>query len=320
MIAFLKRTGRIAVTLVVVALAGLVGRWLWVYYMDDPWTRDARVRAEVTGIAPDVSGLVADILVQDNQVVHRGDILFRLDRARFTLALAQAKAVVESRTANWQRARTDARRYAQLDSNAVSQQRLDQATADAVVAEAALHQAEVDRDLAALNLERSEVRAPLDGIVTNLHLQPGDYVNAGTAVIALVDTATLHIDGYFEETKLAHIQLGDPVRIRLMGDDHLLRGRVESVAGGIADRERDGDGLLANINPTFSWVRLAQRVPVRITIDAVPDGLRLIPGRTATVAVGEQQLQGIGCDTSASGDRDCNLARRLLSMLRAWLR
>jgi multidrug resistance efflux pump len=294
MIGFLQRVGRIIGTLLLVALAGAVGWRLWVYYMDEPWTRDARVRAEVVGVAPDVSGLVAEVLVQDNQQVHRGDALFRLDRARFALALAQAQAAVESRAASYQRARLDAQRYMRLDSTAVSRQRQEQAVADAAVAEAALHEAEADRSLAALNLQRSEIRASAGGIVTNLRLRPGDYVSAGTAVIALVDSATLHVDGYFEETKLPHIHPGDPVRIRLMGETAVARGHVESLAGGIADRERsEGSGLLANVNPTFSWVRLAQRVPVRIAVDAVPEGVELIPGRTATVAVGADVPRGI---------------------------
>jgi multidrug resistance efflux pump len=286
MTAFLKNAGRMAVTLVLVTAASLAAWRLWVYYMDEPWTRDARVRAEVIGVAPDVSGLVAEVLVRDNQPVHRGDALFRLDRARFVLALAQAKAVVESNTAGWRHAQADNQRYRQLSDLAASPQRQEQAAADAAMAEAELHQAEANRDLAALNLDRTEIRAPADGIVTNLHLQPGDYVGAGAAVIALVDSASLHVDGYFEETKLAHIHPGDPVRIHLMGDDRLVRGHVESLAGGIVDRERsDGSGQLANVNPTFSWVRLAQRVPVRIAVDTVPEGLRVIPGRTATVAV-----------------------------------
>jgi RND family efflux transporter MFP subunit len=244
------------------------------------------VRAEVVGVAPDVSGLVTEVLVEDNQRVSRGEMLFRLDRARFALALAQAQAVVESRAASLQRARLDAQRYMRLDNTVVSQQRQEQAVAEAAVAEAALHQAEADRSLAALNLQRTEVCAPADGFITNLRLRPGNYVSAGTAVVALVDSATLHVDGYFEETKLPHIHSGDPVRIHLMGEAAVVHGHVESIASGIADRERnEGSGLLANVNPTFSWVRLAQRVPVRIAVDALPEGLRLIPGRTATVAV-----------------------------------
>ncbi len=158
---------------------------------------------------------------------------------------------------------------------------------DAATAAASYQEAIAARDLAKLNLDRSQVFAPVDGTVTNLSLRPGHYVSAGSAVMALVDSASIHVEGYFEETKLPRIHPGDTVRVELMGEPRPLTGHVQSIAGGIEDRERTATsgGLLANVNPTFSWVRLAQRIPVRVVIDHVPDGLRLIPGRTATVAV-----------------------------------
>ncbi|WBV42924.1 HlyD family secretion protein [Pseudoroseomonas cervicalis] len=275
---------RIAVTLLLVAAALFAARELWRYYMEAPWTRDGRVRADIIGVAPDVSGFVAEVLVQDNAVVAQGQPLFRLDQARFALALQQAEAVVESRTASLERARRDERRYDRLDAGIVSQQRQEQAHSDAATAAAALQEAEAARELARLNLARTEIHAPAAGIITNLTLRPGAYVSAGSAVMALVDANSLHVQGYFEETKLARIHPGDPVRVTLMGDGRVLSGHVESIAGGIEDRERSA-GLVANVNPTFSWVRLAQRVPVRVKLDAVPEGLRLIPGRTATVSV-----------------------------------
>jgi multidrug resistance efflux pump len=131
------------------------------------------------------------------------------------------------------------------------------------------------------------VTSPVDGTVTNVGLEPGDYVTTGKGVMALVDSATLRIEGYFEETKLPKIHIGDRVQVRLMGEPRLLTGRVESIAAGIADRERtDSPDLLANINPTFNWVRLAQRVPVRVKPDPVPPGVQLVIGRTATVTIG----------------------------------
>ncbi|EFH11810.1 efflux RND transporter periplasmic adaptor subunit [Pseudoroseomonas cervicalis] len=275
---------RIAVTLLLVAAALFAARELWRYYMEAPWTRDGRVRADIIGVAPDVSGFVAEVLVQDNAVVAQGQPLFRLDQARFALALQQAEAVVESRTASLERARRDERRYDRLDAGIVSQQRQEQAHSDAATAAASLQEAEAARELARLNLARTEIRAPAAGTITNLTLRPGAYVSAGSAVMALVDAGSLHVQGYFEETKLARIHPGDPVRVTLMGDGRVLSGHVESIAGGIEDRERSA-GLVANVNPTFSWVRLAQRVPVRVKLDAVPEGLRLIPGRTATVSV-----------------------------------
>ena len=278
------RIARILLTLALVVAAATVGWQLWRYYMEAPWTRDGRVRADIIGIAPDVSGLVAEVLVQDNAVVTRGQPLFRLDRARFALALQQAEAVVESRAASLERARRDERRYDRLNEGIVSAQRQEQAHSDAATAEASWHEAQAAREVARLNLERTEVLAPADGTITNLTLRPGAYVAAGSAVMALVDARSLHVQGYFEETKLARIHPGDPVRVTLMGDGRALTGRVASIAGGIADREQTS-GLVANITPTFSWVRLAQRIPVRVTLDPLPEGLRLIPGRKATVTV-----------------------------------
>jgi multidrug resistance efflux pump len=281
----LPSLGRLLLTLVVVAAALLVGHQLWVYYMDAPWTRDGRVRADVIGIAPDISGLVAEVLVADNTVVKRGQPLFRLDKARFALALQQAEAVVESRAASLERARRDERRYERLNEGIVSVQRQDQARSDAATAEGAWHEAIAMRDVARLNLDRTELRAPADGKITNLTLRPGAYVSAGSAVMALVDAESLHVQGYFEETKLRHIRVGDPASVMLMGEPRPLSGHVQSIAGGIEDRERTGGTLLANVNPTFSWVRLAQRVPVRVVLDPAPEGVELIPGRTATVTI-----------------------------------
>jgi multidrug resistance efflux pump len=147
-------------------------------------------------------------------------------------------------------------------------------------------QASASRDLAQLNLDRSEVRAPVNGIITNLSLRPGDYVAPGTATMALVDTDTMRIEGYFEETKLPRIGIGAKASIRLMGWPNSLSGHVASIAAGIADRERSSGTLLADINPTFTWVRLAQRVPVHIVLDSdAATKARLVAGTSATVTI-----------------------------------
>ncbi len=278
--------GRVGVTLIVAAIALVVGWQLWVYYLDAPWTRDGRVRADVVGVTPDVSGLVSEVLVQDNETVHAGDVLFRIDRARFALALQQADAVLNNRRAALQEAMREAARYSALTNLAVSVEKQQQTATAQQQAAAAYQQAQADRDLAQLNLDRTEVKASVSGIITNFDLRPGDYVTAGKPVTALVDTDSLYVAGYFEETKLPRIRVGDGATVRLMGDSVDLTGRVQSIAGGIVDRERtDGGNLLANVNPTFNWVRLAQRIPVRIALDHVPPGIRLVPGRTATVIV-----------------------------------
>ncbi|MDB5634458.1 MAG: hypothetical protein JWR49_3313 [Tardiphaga sp.] len=277
---------RFAVTALMVVAALAVGRYLWVYYMDAPWTRDGRVRADVVTVAPDVSGFVTEILVKDNQKVKRGDVIFRIDRARFALALQQAEAVVAGRHAMLDQADADLKRYRELTVNVVSQQKLEQVVATQLQAKASYDQGIADRAVAQLNLDRSEVHAPVNGSISNMDLRPGTYVSAGKGIMALVDTDSLHVDGYFEETKLPRIRVGDAVSVHLMGDSAKLTGHVESVAAGIEDRDRaEGSNLLANVTPTFSWVRLAQRVPVRIALDNFPAGATLVAGRTATVEI-----------------------------------
>ena len=289
----LAGVGRVAVTLCMVVLAGVAGWRLWGYYMDAPWTRDGRVRADVVAVAPDVSGLVTDVLVHDNQVVRRGQPLFRIDTARFTLALRTAQAALATRVAARDLAEHEDRRFHALTTLSVSAEKQEQTRAELQQAQALVQQAQADLDTARLNLERAQVAAPVDGTLTNFDLRPGNYVNAGKAVTALVDAGSIHVEGYFEETKIARIHVGDAVTVRLLGEKVLLHGHVESIAGAIEDREREASGLmLANINPTFSWVRLAQRIPVRVLLDAVPAGVNVLPGRTATVWVGETRRSG----------------------------
>jgi RND family efflux transporter MFP subunit len=265
--------------------AAATARPVWAYYMAAPWTRDGRVAADVVAVAPDVSGLISDVAVEDNQAVRRGAVLFHIDEARFRLALAQAQAVMDERAAAMAEAAREAARYGKLTDISVSEEKQQQRTSVATAAAAQYRQAVADRDVAALNLQRSAVRSPVDGTVTNFDLRPGDYATAGHTVLAVVDSSTLRVEGYFEETKLHAIHVGDPVTVRLMGDRDLLHGHVQSIAAGVVDRDRNTGSLLADINPTFTWVRLAQRIPVRVTLDRGTDKDALVVGRTATVSV-----------------------------------
>ena len=277
---------RPVITLVAVIVAGLVGKALWDYYTKAPWTRDGKVRADVVAVTPDVSGLVTDVLVKDNQSVARDDVLFRIDPERFKLALRQAEAALEGKAAAAEQAKLDYDRYVQLNDATVSRQKLEAARATFQETKASYDQALADRDPAKLNLVRSEVRASVNGRVTNVDLRPGAYVSVGRGVMALIDEDTIRVEGYFEETKLPRIHVGDPATIRLVGEAGVLNGRVESIAGGIEDRERtSGANLLANVNPTFTWVRLAQRIPVRIALDKDSKSMALVAGRTATVEI-----------------------------------
>jgi RND family efflux transporter MFP subunit len=276
---------RVLVTLLIVAAAGYGAWWLWVRYNRDPWTRDGRLRADVVLVSPDINGLVTTVSVRDGQRVHIGDTLFIIDRPRYELALAQSNAAIAADQAQFAQARREAKRNRSL-ANLVTTEQTEETDARVLGFQAQLDGASVARDTARLNLDRTIIRSTVNGIVTNLELQPGDYATIGRQVMAVVNTDSIYADGYFEETKLPAIQVGDKAIVHLMGVDADLHGAVESVAAGIEDRERGASGnALANINPTFSWVRLAQRIPVRVRLENVPPDVRLIAGRTATVSI-----------------------------------
>ena len=182
----------------------------------------------------------------------------------------------------------DLERSKSLTSVAVTVQQVEQRQQAVDVDQAELDAANAALEVARLNLERSTVVAPVNGIVTNFNLLPGRYVNAGAAVFALIGSDTFRVEGYFEETKLRRIRIGEDATVRLIGDPRVLSGHVESIAYGIEDQNRSTSSeLLASVNPTFSWVRLAQRIPVRIKLDNVPPDLLLVAGRTATVSIGK---------------------------------
>jgi RND family efflux transporter MFP subunit len=225
------------------------------------------------------------VAVVNDQPVKRGQPLFYVDRDRYALALRQAEAAVAADRTLLAQARREAARNTEL-GDLVSRETTEQGQTKAEQAAAVLLQAEAARDLAALNLARTEVKAPVDGYLSDLTLRTGDYVTSGKPVLALIDAASFRVEGYFEETKLNGLRIGQPVKVTVMGEPKPLLGHVQSIAAGIEDRERGaGANLLPNVNPTFSWVRLAQRVPVRVALDQKPADLRLIAGRTATVAV-----------------------------------
>jgi RND family efflux transporter MFP subunit len=285
---FFASAGRMLFTLVVVLVAVAVGWQLWSYYMLEPWTRDGRVRADVVTVAADVSGLVSDVFVHDNEKVTKGQKLFQIDQRRFQYAIDQAKSDVASRQATLDQAKRDLERSKSLSSVAVTVQQVEQRQQTVDVDQAELDAANAALEVAQLNLERSTVVAPVNGIVTNFALLPGRYVNAGASVFALIDSDTYRVEGYFEETKLRRIHIGEEANVKLIGDPRVLSGHVDSIAYGIEDQNRTTSSeLLAFVNPTFSWVRLAQRIPVRIKLDHVPPDLLLVSGRTATVSVGK---------------------------------
>jgi multidrug resistance efflux pump len=278
----------VLITLVAVALAGWAGWVAWQAYMVSPWTRDGVVRAYVVSVAPQVGGQIVRLPVVDNQFVHKGDELFGIDPSDYRIALAEAQAQLQRDEAALEYQRETQRRQATLaKQGVVTEDTFERVTSALHEAEAALDADRAAIDKAELNLSRTEVRAPVNGYVTNLLVRLGDYATVGQSRVAVVDADSYWIDGYFEETALARIAPGDKATVKLMAYKPLVRGHVNSIARGInvPNAQPDQAGL-ASVNPIFTWVRLAQRVPVRIHIDEVPPGVRLIAGMTATVQIG----------------------------------
>ena len=281
-----KNLLRLAITLSVVAAAVILGQMLWVRYMDSPWTRDGRVRADVVNIAPDVAGLVTAVNVRDNQLVHRGDILFSIDAEHYRNAMAEARALVAERKAQLDMKRGQAIRRAALDEQIVSRENREDSDALAAGARAEYEGALARLEQARLNLERTIIRSPVDGWVSNLLVRPGDFAQIGASKLAVIDQHSFWVYGYFEEHKLSLMHLGDPAEIQLLNSTQVLHGHVESIARGITDRDNPTDvRLLANVNPSFNWVRLAQRVPVRIALDPLPNNLTLVAGMSCSVII-----------------------------------
>ncbi|WP_329765702.1 biotin/lipoyl-binding protein [Stenotrophomonas geniculata] len=277
--------GRWSATLGVCALAAIAAFSLWNRYETRPWTRDGRVRADVVRVASDMGGLVTQVLVHDNQRVSAGQLLLVLDQPRFAATLEKADAAVRSAHATLALARRESARDNAL-GNLVASETRERNAAKVDTELAALAQARAEQRVAQLNVQRTEVRATTDGIITNLDLHAGDYLQPGAQALALIDTGSLRIEGYFEETKLACITEGDAAVARLMGDNHDVRGHVDTIAAGIADDQRSSThNLLPAVAPTYTWVRLAQRIPVGIRIDDAPSDTRLIVGRTASVTI-----------------------------------
>ena len=281
----MKKFFSLLATLLVLALAIWIGRTLWEHYMNTPWTRDGRVRADIINVAADVNGYVVDVPVKDNQLVKKGDVLLEIDPEHYQIVVKQAQSLVASRKATWEMRKVNAHRRADMDNLVISRENRDDASNIADSALADYQHALAQLDAAQLDLKRTKVLATVDGYVTNLNVHRGDYARVGDPKMAVIDQDSFWVYGFFEETKLPHIRVGDKADLQMMSGE-VLKGHVESISRGIYDRDNpESRELVADVNPTFNWVRLAQRVPVRIHIDEIPDGFLLAAGTTCTVIV-----------------------------------
>jgi multidrug resistance efflux pump len=268
-----------------VVIAAALSWIMWETYMGSPWTRDGTVRAYVVTIAPEVSGKIVQLPIADNQLVKKGDLLMLVDPTNYAFAVQQAEATVAQAKAVAENAQVEAKRRQDLGVWASTEERQTYEST-AASAQASYQQAQANLAQARVNLERTRIFSPVNGYVTNLLAQLGNYVNVGQLSISLVNADSFWVDGYFEEFNLWSIHEGDPARVKLMGSRDVIEGHVAGVARGIAVANAAPSQLgLANVNPIFTWVRLAQRVPVRVAIDHLPPGTRLVAGTTATVEI-----------------------------------
>jgi RND family efflux transporter MFP subunit len=288
-------------TLLIAALA-IIAAWLvWNYYTQSPWTRDGKVRAEQVGVTPQVSGSILQLNVRDNQLVKAGDVLFKIDDTPYRIALLDAEAQLAKTRADLAKAQveqakaaSDAARRRNLSRNVISAEDLESAgtalnTANAVLeaAKALVGVAQASLERARWQLSQTVIKAPVDGWVTNLSTRVGDYASVGRPQFALVDSHSFYVIGYFEETKLRHIRAGDSAKVILYSSKQKLQGHVSSIGRAIVDQSvENGAGLVADIKPNIPWVRLAQRVPVRIELTGLPPEVTLISGTTCTVSIG----------------------------------
>jgi RND family efflux transporter MFP subunit len=282
-------------TLLLLAAAVLAAAVIWDYYVTAPWTRDGIVRVQVADVAPQVSGQITEIRVVDNQYVHQGDVLYVIDPFDFQVAVDVDNAQLRQKAADLQVKRMQAERRQHLTSLATTPEEQQLYVGNATQAQAAFDAAQQQVEQADINLKRTVVRSPVNGYVTNLLLRLGDYAHAGMANISVIDADSYWIDGYFEETKMAHICIGDRAEAQLMGYRDPIMGRVQSVTRGISvSNAAPSTQGLPNVDPVYTWVRLAQRVPVRIRITHVPDDVPLVSGMTATVTIGDAEARESG--------------------------
>lgn len=281
-----RKTLKYFSTVIVCTIAVCAGWWLWNYYMQSPWTRDGKVQAELVNITPEVSGRLEKITVHDNQFIPAGSLIFTLDPPPYQIAPDNADAALAKAQSDLAKADHEAACRRNLPKNVIYAEDMDESNLAAQAMNAAYKTTEANLKQAKWNLSKTKMYAPANGYITNLQARVGNYASAGTPLVALVDARSFYVLGYFEETKLTHIKEGNKADIVLYNGNLPLQGQVESIDHAINDQSVDSDGdLLMDVKPNVPWVRLAQRVPVRIKLLNAPADLPLAAGTTCTIAI-----------------------------------
>ncbi|MGR5063771.1 HlyD family secretion protein [Photobacterium sp. DNB22_13_2] len=287
---------RFSITFCLLLLAVTAIGWKYQQYLHNPWTRDGQIRAQVIQVTPRVTGPIIRLPTSDNSEVKAGDLLFEIDPRTYQAALAKAEASVVQAQAVLKKAQDEAKRGRSLSRRqpgSISQLSLNQLSNAVESAQAGVMVAKAAREEAKLNLGFTKVTAPVDGFITNLTLRVGSQVVANQPVIALVDKSSFWIEGFFKETDIEDVIVGENAVVTLMAyGDQPLQGHVESIGYGIAHKDGStGVSLLPNVNPNFQWIRLAQRIPVKITLDKLPEAIQLRVGSTASIMINKSQPQ-----------------------------
>ncbi|QYJ89745.1 MULTISPECIES: HlyD family secretion protein [Shewanella] len=277
-------------TLLIATAAGATLYSQYQTYLENPWTRDGQVRAHVIQITPRVTGQIITMQAQDNSQVKRGDLLFEIDPSLYQASLNKAIANEKQAATLLDKAKNEAHRAVNLEKltpGAQSELTLNNLQNAIETAKANLLMAKAQVEEARLNLQYTKVTAPADGYITNLNYRVGSQVIANNPVVALIDASSFWIEGFFKETDLKDVDIHDKAQVTLlMHDSDMLQGEVQSIGYGIAKADGStGNALLPNVNPSFQWIRLAQRIPVKIKLDRLPQDLQLRVGMTASVKI-----------------------------------
>ncbi|KPM01645.1 HlyD family secretion protein [Vibrio splendidus] len=275
--------------LLVVAASSVVYNY-YQSYSSNPWTRDGQVSAYIVSITPRVTGQVTKVHIEDNSQVAKGDLLFDIDPSIYQAAYNKALATQIQARALLAKAKNEEQRALNLEKRTpgampvLTLNNLNNAV-ETNAANVALAKANVEE--AHLNLEYTKVYAPTNGYITNLNLREGSQVVANTPVVALIDEDSFWIEGYFKETDLVNVSPNDKALVTLMMHNNIqLEGHIKSIGFGIATQDGStGNDLLPNVNPNFQWIRLAQRIPIKVVLDNVPEDLQLRVGMTASIKI-----------------------------------
>ena len=287
---FFKKLGLGIVNIVLIAAVLWYAYQTFEEYINNPWTRNGQLRGQVIQVAPRVSGTVTSVAVIDNQFVNEGDLLFEIDPEPFTIAIAQAEANLRRSHISSKSAKIEYDRLLEIfekDPGAVSQKDLNRRESNYLQSLSKIDVANETLRNAKLNLGYTSVHAAVEGYVSNINFQIGTQAVANTPILALVDSNSFWVFGYFRESQIGRFKIGDPAKVTLMAYPDLpLHGTVESLGWGIAPSDGNaGAYLLPSIKPVFQWIRLAQRIPVRIKLEEIPEDVELRFGLTASVMI-----------------------------------